>query len=141
MAQFFYILEVMKRRRWADGIISVALMQEIVRALRPTAINDPLGILNLSNPSLSALLLRCSVRGLIKLLYERFQQTLILHKRFMKFNRFYLYVHFYKKKTVISLAMSVSHLCDKYSASSSFKMIKADLGNLRIHLETLSVII
>ncbi|XP_067213020.1 tetratricopeptide repeat protein 39C-like [Linepithema humile] len=37
------------------------------------------------------------------------------------------------------LAMSVSHLCDKYSASSSFKMIKADLGNLRIHLGTLSL--
>ncbi|XP_011691422.1 PREDICTED: SUN domain-containing protein 2-like isoform X2 [Wasmannia auropunctata] len=37
------------------------------------------------------------------------------------------------------LAMSVSHLCDKYSASASFKMIKADLGNLRSHLGTLSL--
>lgn len=37
--------------------------------------------------------------------------------------------------------MSISHLCDKYSASASFKLIKADLGNLRAHLETLSVII
>ncbi|XP_025986523.1 tetratricopeptide repeat protein 39C [Solenopsis invicta] len=37
------------------------------------------------------------------------------------------------------LAMSVSHLCDKYSASASFKMIKADLGNLRSHLDTLSL--
>lgn len=37
--------------------------------------------------------------------------------------------------------MSVSHLCDKYSASASFKMIKADLRNLRAHLGTLSVIV
>ncbi|XP_028047607.2 tetratricopeptide repeat protein 39C [Monomorium pharaonis] len=37
------------------------------------------------------------------------------------------------------LAMSVSHLCDKYSASASLKMIKADLGNLRSHLGTLSL--
>ncbi|XP_011878426.1 PREDICTED: SUN domain-containing protein 1-like [Vollenhovia emeryi] len=35
--------------------------------------------------------------------------------------------------------MSVSHLCDKYSASASFKMIKADLGNLRSYLDTLSL--
>ncbi|XP_046741054.1 SUN domain-containing protein 1-like [Diprion similis] len=37
------------------------------------------------------------------------------------------------------LAMSVSHLCDKYSASNSFKAIKADLGNLRSHMSTLSM--
>ncbi|XP_026825512.1 SUN domain-containing protein 1-like [Ooceraea biroi] len=37
------------------------------------------------------------------------------------------------------LAMSVSHLCDKYSASTSFQMIQADLGNLRAHLGTLSL--
>ncbi|KAL6421808.1 hypothetical protein ACFW04_010971 [Cataglyphis niger] len=37
------------------------------------------------------------------------------------------------------LAMSVSHLCDKYSASASFKTIKADLRNLRAHLGTLSL--
>ncbi|XP_012271483.2 SUN domain-containing protein 1 [Orussus abietinus] len=37
------------------------------------------------------------------------------------------------------LAMSVSHLCDKYSASNSFKIIKADLSNLRAHLNTLSM--
>ncbi|XP_043686843.1 tetratricopeptide repeat protein 39C-like [Vespula pensylvanica] len=37
------------------------------------------------------------------------------------------------------LAMSVSHICDKYSASSSFKVVKADLGNLRRHLNTLSM--
>ncbi|XP_025073446.1 SUN domain-containing protein 2-like [Pogonomyrmex barbatus] len=37
------------------------------------------------------------------------------------------------------LAMSVSHLCDKYSASASFNMIKADLGNLRSHLGTLAL--
>lgn len=39
----------------------------------------------------------------------------------------------------VTLAMSVSHICDKYSASSSFKVVKADLGNLRRHLNTLSV--
>ncbi|KAG5306933.1 SUN2 protein, partial [Acromyrmex insinuator] len=37
------------------------------------------------------------------------------------------------------LAMTVSHLCDKYSASASLKIIKADLGNLRSHLGTLSL--
>ncbi|KAG7209647.1 hypothetical protein KM043_011293 [Ampulex compressa] len=37
------------------------------------------------------------------------------------------------------LAMSVSHLCDKYSASTSFKMIRSDLANLRSHLSTLSM--
>ncbi|EGI61012.1 Protein unc-84-like protein A [Acromyrmex echinatior] len=35
--------------------------------------------------------------------------------------------------------MTVSHLCDKYSASASLKIIKADLGNLRSHLGTLSL--
>ncbi|KAL0103603.1 hypothetical protein PUN28_017704 [Cardiocondyla obscurior] len=39
----------------------------------------------------------------------------------------------------ILYAMSVSHLCDKYSATGSFKMIKTDLGNLRSHLHTLSL--
>lgn len=38
-----------------------------------------------------------------------------------------------------NLAMSVSHLCDKYSASTTFKVISADLGNLKAHLGTLSV--
>jgi len=38
------------------------------------------------------------------------------------------------------LAMSVSHLCDKYSTSTSFRIIQADLENLKDHLETLSVI-
>ncbi|XP_012257687.1 klaroid protein-like [Athalia rosae] len=37
------------------------------------------------------------------------------------------------------LAMSVTHLCDKYSTSNSFKAIKADLGNLRSHMTTLSL--
>lgn len=36
--------------------------------------------------------------------------------------------------------MSVSHLCDKYSASASFNIVKADLRSLRTHLGTLSVI-
>lgn len=36
--------------------------------------------------------------------------------------------------------MSVSHLCDKYSASTTFKIIRSDLVNLRAHLNTLSVI-
>nr|XP_031829643.1 tetratricopeptide repeat protein 39C-like [Nomia melanderi] len=37
------------------------------------------------------------------------------------------------------LAMSVSHLCDKYSANSSFKVIRSDLVDLRTHLNTLSM--
>ncbi|XP_043790093.1 tetratricopeptide repeat protein 39C-like [Apis laboriosa] len=37
------------------------------------------------------------------------------------------------------LAMSVSHLCDKYSASATFKIIRSDLVNLRTHLNTLSM--
>nr|XP_033189618.1 SUN domain-containing protein 1-like isoform X1 [Bombus vancouverensis nearcticus] len=37
------------------------------------------------------------------------------------------------------LAMSVSHLCDKYSASTTFKIIRSDLVNLRTHLNTLSM--
>ncbi|XP_053977469.1 tetratricopeptide repeat protein 39C-like [Hylaeus volcanicus] len=37
------------------------------------------------------------------------------------------------------LAMSVSHLCDKYSASKTFKIIRSDLVNLRVHLNTLSM--
>ncbi|XP_076757220.1 uncharacterized protein LOC143427174 [Xylocopa sonorina] len=37
------------------------------------------------------------------------------------------------------LAMSVSHLCDKYSASTTFKAIRSDLVNLRTHLNTLSM--
>ncbi|XP_043513139.1 SUN domain-containing protein 3-like, partial [Frieseomelitta varia] len=37
------------------------------------------------------------------------------------------------------LAMSVSHLCDKYSASTTFKIIRSDLVNLRAHLNTLSL--
>lgn len=36
--------------------------------------------------------------------------------------------------------MSVSHVCDKYSANSSFKVIRSDLVDLRAHLNTLSVI-
>ncbi|XP_076300116.1 tetratricopeptide repeat protein 39C [Lasioglossum baleicum] len=37
------------------------------------------------------------------------------------------------------LAMSVSHICDKYSASYTFKVIRSDLVNLRAHLNTLSM--
>ncbi|XP_076397034.1 klaroid protein isoform X1 [Megachile rotundata] len=37
------------------------------------------------------------------------------------------------------LAMSVSHLCDKYSASTTFRIIRSDLVNLRAHLNTLSM--
>ncbi|XP_078044032.1 tetratricopeptide repeat protein 39C [Augochlora pura] len=37
------------------------------------------------------------------------------------------------------LAMSVSHVCDKYSASSTFKVIRSDLVTLRTHLNTLSM--
>ncbi|KAG5311871.1 SUN1 protein, partial [Pseudoatta argentina] len=37
------------------------------------------------------------------------------------------------------LAMTVSHFCDKYSATASLKIIKADLGNLGSHLGTLSL--
>ncbi|XP_076652612.1 tetratricopeptide repeat protein 39C [Halictus rubicundus] len=37
------------------------------------------------------------------------------------------------------LAMSVSHICDKYSASTTFKVIRSDLVNLRAHLNTLSM--
>ncbi|KAH0945100.1 hypothetical protein HN011_010092 [Eciton burchellii] len=37
------------------------------------------------------------------------------------------------------LAMSVSHLCDKYSTSTSFRIIQADLENLKNNLETLSL--
>ncbi|XP_076242500.1 tetratricopeptide repeat protein 39C [Calliopsis andreniformis] len=37
------------------------------------------------------------------------------------------------------LAMSVSHLCDKYSASTAFRIIRSDLVNLRSHLNTLSM--
>ncbi|CAK9826895.1 Klaroid protein [Anthophora retusa] len=37
------------------------------------------------------------------------------------------------------LAMSVSHLCDKYSASATFQIIRSDLVNLRMHLNTLSM--
>ncbi|XP_066585127.1 klaroid protein-like [Prorops nasuta] len=37
------------------------------------------------------------------------------------------------------LAMSVSHVCDKFSVNSSFKLIKADLRNMREHLSILSL--
>ncbi|XP_024938657.1 SUN domain-containing protein 1-like [Cephus cinctus] len=37
------------------------------------------------------------------------------------------------------LAMSVSHLCDKYSASSSFMSIKSELEYVRSHLSTLMI--
>ncbi|KAK0098543.1 hypothetical protein PV326_007003 [Microctonus aethiopoides] len=37
------------------------------------------------------------------------------------------------------LAMTVSHVCDKFSADSSFRVIKSDLTTLRNHLGTLSI--
>lgn len=36
--------------------------------------------------------------------------------------------------------MTVSHVCDKFSANTSFRVIKSDLTTLRNHLGTLSVI-